>query len=66
MEIIGKTNYFDGFRNRTANIIRCDCGCEFPLICMPPLYACECPECEQYYNAVGQKLKDPSEWENDF
>lgn len=66
MEIIGKTNYFDGFRNRTANIIRCDCGCEFPLICMPPLYACDCPECGQYYNAVGQKLKAPSEWETDF
>lgn len=62
-EIIGKTEYCDGYRNRTANVIRCDCGVEFPLICMPPYYACDCFNCGQYYNAVGQKLRDPDEWE---
>ena len=66
MKLIGKTTYCDGYRNRTANIGKCDCGTEFPLICLPPLYACDCPGCGQYYNATGQRLKDPSEWEEDL
>lgn len=65
MELTGKTTYCDGYRNRTANVGKCKCGFEFPLICLPPLYACECPECGQWYNNVGQELKNPSEWEED-
>lgn len=66
MKLTGKTEYFDGYRNRTANIGKCDCGCEFPLICLPPLYACDCPECGKWYNTSGQELKNPSEWEMDY
>lgn len=62
MKLVGKTEYFDGYRTRTANIGKCDCGTEFPLICMPPAYACDCPNCGQWYNAGGQELKDISEW----
>lgn len=66
MMITGKIEYFDGIRNRTANIIKCDCGEEFAAICMPPAYACDCPGCGQWYNSVGQKLKDPEFWEEDY
>lgn len=66
MKLIGKTDYFDGYRNRTANIGKCDCGTEFPLICLPPLYACDCPECGKWYNTSGQELKNPNEWEIDY
>ena len=66
MTLNGKTTYFDGYRNRTANVGKCECGTEFALICMAPAYACECPNCEQWYNNVGQKLKNPCEWEQEF
>lgn len=66
MTITGTTKYFDGFRERTANVGKCDCGEEIILMCFPPTYACDCPNCGQYYNAVGQKLKPPEEWEEDY
>ena len=66
MELLGDTTYFDGRRERAAKLGRCSCGAEFPLICMPPLYACDCPNCGQYYNAFGQKLKNPEEWEEEY
>lgn len=65
MRLTGKTTYFDGYRNRTANTGECECGFKFTLICPPPLYACECPECGRWYNCVGQTLKNPSEWYNE-
>lgn len=66
MKLIGKTNYYDGYRVRTANIGQCNCGEEFPLICSPTLYACQCPKCGSWYNNVGQELKNPDEWLEDI
>ncbi len=63
MTIAGEEKYFDGYRERTAKVGKCKCGEEVTLICLPPLYACECPNCGQYYNACGQELKRPEQWE---
>lgn len=68
MDIIGTTKYFDGFRERTCKIGRCDCGTEFPLMSLSGgRYAgtCSCPNCDQYYNIFGQKLKNPEEWDDE-
>lgn len=41
---------------------RCDCGQEFPLEAIH-FGACQCPKCGRWYNAFGQALLPPEEWE---
>jgi hypothetical protein len=40
--------------------IQCKCGEKLPLD-----GDTECPKCGQWYNAFGQKLKDPSKWRDE-
>ena len=65
MVITGEEKYFDGLRERTCRVGKCDCGEEIWLICRPPLYACECV-CGRYYNSAGDELNLPNEWEEDL
>lgn len=44
-------------------VAECHCGEHFTLV-SSYLGACMCPKCGQWYNAFGQMLLDPSEWED--
>ena len=61
IRITGKQTYFDGIRNRTANVGECDCG-QTVVLMDRYLGACDCPGCGQWYNLSGQELNDPSTW----
>jgi hypothetical protein len=42
----------------------CKCGTEI-LLEDDYMGACQCPNCEQWYNLFGEEVKDPDKWEDD-
>ena len=64
IQILRKDTYIGrDMRTHTCNIGKCECGNEVMLMDQH-MGAAECPECGQWYNLFGQKLKPPEDWED--
>ena len=66
-EMFAIYNEFKTYRREfiVPAVARCHCGSKVMLE-NQYMSACECPECERWYNLFGQELIDPEGWERDY